>query len=49
MIGVISHVDALKERIPVQLRVKKGVGLGYSELDVQFKFCESQNMSKESA
>ncbi|CAD5108011.1 exonuclease subunit SbcC [Zestomonas carbonaria] len=33
MIGVISHVEALKERIPVQLRVHKGVGLGYSRLD----------------
>ncbi|WPC04168.1 AAA family ATPase [Pseudomonas benzenivorans] len=33
MIGVISHVEALKERIPVQLKVHKGVGLGYSALD----------------
>jgi len=33
MIGVISHVEALKERIPVQLKVHKGVGMGYSGLD----------------
>ena len=35
-IGVISHVEAMKERIPVQLRVHKGVGLGYSRLDARF-------------
>jgi exonuclease SbcC len=33
MIGVISHVEALKERIAVQLKVHKSVGLGYSALD----------------
>ncbi|WEW98067.1 AAA family ATPase [Pseudomonas nitroreducens] len=37
-IGVISHVEALKERIPVQLKVHKGVGMGYSQLDQQFRF-----------
>ena len=31
-IGVISHVDALKERIPVQLKVFKQEGLGISSL-----------------
>ncbi len=36
MIGVISHVEALKERIPVQLKVHKAVGLGYSGLDKRF-------------
>ncbi|MFC4864355.1 AAA family ATPase [Pseudomonas sp. MAHUQ-62] len=36
MIGVISHVEALKERIPVQLKVHKGVGMGYSRLDARF-------------
>ncbi|MCO6058389.1 AAA family ATPase [Pseudomonas sp. MOB-449] len=36
MIGVISHVEALKERIPVQLKVHKGVGMGYSRLDACF-------------
>lgn len=36
MIGVISHVEALKERIPVQLKVHKGVGLGYSALDKRY-------------
>lgn len=32
-IGVISHVDAMKERIPVQIKVKKVNGLGFSRLD----------------
>lgn len=36
MIGVISHVEALKERIPVQLKVHKSVGMGYSTLDRRF-------------
>ncbi|WP_339079860.1 AAA family ATPase [Pseudomonas sp. TMP9] len=36
MIGIISHVEALKERIPVQLKVHKGVGMGYSGLDKRF-------------
>ncbi|SFP96854.1 SbcC/MukB-like Walker B domain-containing protein [Pseudomonas borbori] len=36
MIGVISHVEAMKERIPVQLKVHKGVGMGYSGLDRRF-------------
>ena len=32
-IGVISHVEAMKERIPVQIKVKKINGLGYSKLE----------------
>lgn len=36
MIGVISHVDALKERIPVQLKVSKSVGMGFSSLEKQY-------------
>lgn len=36
MIGVISHIDAMKERIPVQIQVKKLNGLGISRLDKQF-------------
>ncbi|MDN2487833.1 exonuclease subunit SbcC [Kosakonia sacchari] len=35
-IGVISHVEAMKERIPVQIKVKKINGLGYSKLDGKF-------------
>ncbi|WP_027017000.1 AAA family ATPase [Comamonas composti] len=35
MIGIISHVDALKERIPAQIRVEKGGGVGHSRLVVQ--------------
>jgi len=38
MIGIISHVDTLKDRIPVQIKVKKRSGLGVSELAEQFKF-----------
>lgn len=36
IIGVISHVEAMKERIPVQIKVKKINGLGYSRLDRVF-------------
>jgi len=38
MIGVISHIDAMKERIAVQIHVKKANGLGVSQLADQFKF-----------
>lgn len=34
MIGVISHVEGMKERIPAQIRVEKGGGVGHSELRV---------------
>lgn len=36
-IGVISHIEAMKERIPVQLKVHKKSGLGLSELDSKFR------------
>jgi len=32
MIGVISHVEAMKERIPVQIQVLKGMGVGHSRI-----------------
>jgi exonuclease SbcC len=35
-IGVISHIDAMKERIPVQIQVRKMNGLGVSKLDKRF-------------
>ncbi len=38
MIGIISHIDALKERIPVQIHIKKQSGLGFSCLDKRYKF-----------
>lgn len=37
MIGVISHIEAMKERIPVQIQVTKANGLGFSQLASQFK------------
>ena len=33
MVGVISHVAMLKERIPLRIEVIKSVGRGYSKLD----------------
>lgn len=37
MIGVISHIEAMKERIPVQLKVRKKSGLGVSELESAYR------------
>lgn len=34
MVGVISHVEGLKERIPTQIRVEKGAGVGYSNVSI---------------
>lgn len=45
MIGVISHVDTLKERIAVQIKVKKRSGLGISCLDKQFEFTQQDKPS----
>lgn len=36
-IGVISHVEAMKERIPVQIPMKKTNGFGFSELPSQYR------------
>jgi len=36
MIGIISHVEALKDRIEVQVKVEKQSGLGVSTLNKQF-------------
>ncbi len=36
-IGIISHVEALKERIPTQIKVSKHSGLGVSTLDSQYR------------
>ncbi|CAI2475864.1 Nuclease sbcCD subunit C [Serratia liquefaciens] len=36
-IGVISHVEAMKDRTPVQIKVKKVNGLGISRLEPQFR------------
>ncbi|WP_392432059.1 AAA family ATPase [Yersinia sp. HM-2024] len=36
-IGVISHVEAMKDRIPVQIKVKRVNGLGVSRLDNIFR------------
>lgn len=40
MIGVISHIEAMKERIPTQIQVKKMNGLGVSQLESQFRLRE---------
>jgi len=42
MIGIISHVEALKERIAVQVKVEKQSGLGVSALADNFKFVASE-------
>ncbi|HEY9042577.1 MAG TPA: AAA family ATPase [Rheinheimera sp.] len=34
MIGIISHVEALKQRISVQIKVEKQQGLGYSQIRI---------------
>lgn len=36
MIGVISHIEAMKERIPTQIKVTKKSGLGLSELEGRY-------------
>lgn len=38
MIGIISHVEAMKERIPVHIQVTKINGLGNSKLEQQYSF-----------
>ncbi|MCL1066361.1 ATP-binding cassette family protein [Shewanella olleyana] len=38
MIGVISHIEAMKERISVQIKVDKMNGLGVSRLQAEYKF-----------
>ena len=38
MIGVISHIEAMKERIPVQIQVRKMSGLGVSQLESRYRF-----------
>lgn len=34
MIGVISHIEGMKERIGVQIQVRKAAGIGYSTLEL---------------
>lgn len=36
LVGLISHVETLKERIPTQVKVYKQNGLGFSRLDERF-------------
>ena len=36
MIGVISHIEAMKDRIPVQIKVRKVNGMGISRLESRF-------------
>nr|WP_269468622.1 AAA family ATPase [Alteromonas sp. ASW11-130] len=37
MIGVISHIEAMKERITTQIKVSKSSGVGVSRLDTEFR------------
>lgn len=37
MVGIISHIAALKERIPLQITVNKGTGVGLSQLDEKYR------------
>ena len=46
IIGVISHVEAMKERIPVQIKVKKAGGLGISQLAPEFRYVDKQNINQ---
>ena len=41
MIGVISHVEAMKQRIPLQIKITKQSGLGISTLDEQYRYIET--------
>jgi exonuclease SbcC len=41
MIGVISHVEAMKQRIPLQIKITKQSGLGISTLDEQYRYTET--------
>ncbi|WP_422443995.1 AAA family ATPase [Endozoicomonas sp. ALB091] len=36
MVGIISHIESLKERIPTRIEVIKETGLGYSKLGRRF-------------
>ncbi|WP_413692636.1 SbcC/MukB-like Walker B domain-containing protein [Psychromonas sp. KJ10-2] len=38
LIGIISHVDALKERINHQIHVTKGTSAGFSQLAAGYRF-----------
>lgn len=46
IIGVISHVEAMKERIPVQIKVKKAGGVGISQLAPEFRYVDKQNLNQ---
>ena len=41
-IGIISHINALKERIPVQIKLTKQSGLGVSRLSPEFAVYPSE-------
>lgn len=42
MIGIISHVDSLKNKVDVQIKVKKLSGLGVSQLDDRFQYYQEE-------
>jgi DNA repair protein SbcC/Rad50 len=41
-IGVISHIAAMKERIPLQIHVRKRTGLGFSSIEIAESFCKER-------
>ncbi len=43
MIGVISHVEAMKERIATRIEVKQKTSLGFSTLDERFRVAGNGN------
>lgn len=41
-IGVISHIAAMKERIPLQIHIRKRTGLGFSSIEIINPFCKDR-------
>lgn len=41
-IGVISHIAAMKERIPLQIHVRKRTGLGFSSIEISEPLCKDR-------
>ncbi|MBD3584182.1 AAA family ATPase [Salinimonas sp. HHU 13199] len=46
MIGVISHIEAMKERIPTQIKVMRQSGIGTSELAARYRADHQTRLSQ---